>query len=140
SVEAGAVLGDLCDAAALERGYSKPHLEDLSALGGIFALSPAASPKKRGLRDSIVRLTHSYRYDAESGIGRLSAAIRDQKPDEALRILESEKWQDVVRVEPPEGRALDETSEQRIVAGFRAALESVEPAAALRAMDGLRVL
>jgi exodeoxyribonuclease V alpha subunit len=130
SVEAGAVLGDLCDGKALERGYSKPHLEDLSA--------PAS--KKRGLRDSIVRLTHSYRYDAESGIGRLAAAIRDAKPEEVLRILESDRWPDVIRVDPPADGPLAPGAEQRVLEGFGAALESTDPASALRAMDACRVL
>jgi exodeoxyribonuclease V alpha subunit len=140
SVEAGAVLGDLCDAEALKRGYSNEHLDELTTLGGIFTLFGAPSSKKRGLRDSIVRLTHSYRYVEESGIGRLAAAIRDGRAEEALRVLESGRWPDVVRIEPAADRALDPAVEQRIVDGYRAALQAVDPAVALRAMDGFRVL
>jgi exodeoxyribonuclease V alpha subunit len=134
------VLGDLCDAEALKRGYSNEHLADLTTLGGIFTLFGAPSSKKRGLRDSIVRLTHSYRYVEESGIGRLAAAIRDGKAEEALRVLESDRWPDVVRLSPVADRALDPAIERRIVDGFRDALEATEPAVALRAMDGFRVL
>jgi len=140
SVEAGAVLGDLCDSAMLERGYSKQHLQDLASLGGILVLTSEAKDPKPSLRDSIVRLTHSYRYDEGSGIGRLAAAIREQKPEQALRILDSDEWPDVVRVDPPEAAVLHEDAERRIVAGYRAALEHEDHAEALRAMDGFRVL
>jgi exodeoxyribonuclease V alpha subunit len=140
SVEAGAVLGDLCDAEALGRAYSSPHQSDLKTLGGINLPSSQPLARETGLRDSIVRLTHSYRYGEQSGIGRLAAAIREQRGADALAILESDEFPDVARVDPPAGGALHATLEQRVVAGFRAALEDAEAAAALRALDGFRVL
>ena len=140
SVEAGAVLGDLCDPGALARAYSTPHRKELSSLGGIELPPAKKAVRESGLRDSIVRLVHSYRYDAQSGIGRLSAAIREQRPAEALRILESEDFPDVVRVDPPPAGVLHAASEEKIVEGFRAALQATDASAALRAMDGFRVL
>jgi len=140
SVEAGAVLGDLCDPAALARSYSAPHRKELSSVGCIDLPSPKKAVRESGLRDSIVRLVHSYRYDEKSGIGRLSAAIRERQPAEALRILESAEFPDVVRIEPPPDGVLHPACEEEIVAGFRPALQAADAAAALRALDGFRVL
>lgn len=140
SVEAGAVLGDLCDPRALESGYSRPHLEDLSRLGSIDFAPEPTSAAETGLRDSIVRLVHSYRYGGRSGIGCLAAAIRDRNAEEALRILESDEFPDVVRLDPPPLGSLHEVSERKIVEGFRASLEAPDPRAALEAMNGFRVL
>ena len=140
SVEAGAVLGDLCDAAALERPYSTAHVKDLSRLGSIDVRSPKKAARQGGLRDSIVRLVHSYRHDERSGIGRLSAAIRAGDAAGALRILESEEFPDVIRIDPPTSDVLADVSEQRITAGFRVALAAEDAASALLAMDRFRVL
>jgi exodeoxyribonuclease V alpha subunit len=140
SVEAGAVLGDLCDPAALGAGYSARHVEDLATLGGIDLPRPAASGAAAGLRDAIIRLVHSYRYGERSGIGRLAASIREGDADEALRVLDSDEFRDVSRVEPPRSGGLHEACERSIADGFRPVLENADASAALRAMDGFRVL
>jgi exodeoxyribonuclease V alpha subunit len=140
SVEAGAVLGDLCDPQAIARTYSTPHVKELASLGSMDLPAPRKAVRESGLRDSIVRLVHSYRYGETSGIGRLSAAIREQRPAEALRVLESGDFPDVVRVDPPPQGVLHAASEKKIVGGFRAALQTADAVAALCALDGFRVL
>ncbi len=74
SVEAGAVLADLCGDAAAE--------------------APAA-----GLERSIVRLTKSHRYRAAGGIGLLAEAVRSGDADLALEILSDPRHADVERRE-----------------------------------------
>lgn len=139
SVEAGAVLGDLCDARVERRSYSAAHLDDLSKLGAIELPGLPLFAPKPGLRDSIVRLAHSYRYDAESGIGRLAKAIRDGRAADALDILESGESAGVRRLEPP-AEGLHADAEAEIAESFRPALESESPADALAALNRFRVL
>lgn len=86
SVEAGAVLGDICDAYA--QGYSQAHLDLVAKLTGFQskvikqALTTHAQ-KEAGnqvsahsqVADSLCVLQKSYRFDARSGIGQLAKAI-----------------------------------------------------------------
>lgn len=66
SVEAGAVLADLC---------------------GEGAGSEAEDAPPPALADSLVRLTRSHRYAETGGIGRLAEAVRAGDADAALAIL-----------------------------------------------------
>lgn len=72
SVEAGAVLGDLCRSA--EFGYSPARAAELGALTGadIAGTEVAQAP---AVRDSLCLLQQSYRFSASSGIGQLAAAV-----------------------------------------------------------------
>ncbi len=72
SVEAGAVLGDICRCA--EAGYSIARAEMLTRLTGciIEGRDEAGAPP---VRDSICLLRKSYRFDASSGIGQLALAV-----------------------------------------------------------------
>ncbi|MEZ4283027.1 MAG: exodeoxyribonuclease V subunit alpha [Myxococcota bacterium] len=74
SVEAGAVLADLC--------------------GEASGVAPIA-----GLERSIVRLTKSHRYAATGGIGSLAEAVREGDADRALEILADPRLADVERCE-----------------------------------------
>nr|WP_154324584.1 exodeoxyribonuclease V subunit alpha [Pantoea sp. 201603H] len=72
SVEAGAVLGDICRLA--EAGYSKTRAAQLSQITGCQIDGQdddTASP----VRDSLCLLRKSYRFDENSGIGQLAQAV-----------------------------------------------------------------
>lgn len=72
SVEAGAVLGDICQFTKM--GYSQNQAQQLSQLTG-FNL-PAQS-HNNAVADSLCMLQKSYRFDARSGIGQLAKAINE---------------------------------------------------------------
>lgn len=72
SVEAGAVLGDICTFASL--GYTAERAQELTRLTGCV-LEGDSSPRAGALRDSLCLLQKSYRFGSESGIGRLAAAV-----------------------------------------------------------------
>ncbi|WFL66728.1 exodeoxyribonuclease V subunit alpha [Pantoea sp. X85] len=82
SVEAGAVLGDICRCA--EAGYSPMRAAQLSELTGcgVAGIDDSSAP---AVRDAICLLRKSYRFDANSGIGQLAAAVNagDAKAVEA---------------------------------------------------------
>jgi exodeoxyribonuclease V alpha subunit len=82
SVEAGAVLGDICRCA--EAGYSPMRAAQLSELTGseVVGIDDISAP---AVRDAICLLRKSYRFDANSGIGQLAAAVNagDAKAVEA---------------------------------------------------------
>ena len=72
SVEAGAVLGDICRCA--EAGYSTARARQLAQLTGC-QLDGADGADMPNVRDSICLLRKSYRFDARSGIGQLAQAV-----------------------------------------------------------------
>ena len=72
SVEAGAVLGDICRCA--ETGYSLARAQQLVALTQC-TLDGADDEGAPDVRDSICLLRKSYRFDASSGIGQLARAV-----------------------------------------------------------------
>ena len=116
SVEAGAVLGDLCDREVLDRPVSCARDDrDRRLAGARAASSPVGEP---GLRDSIVELTHSYRYDDKSGIGRLATAIREGDAAGALAVLDGAPFPDVERHPPAAAGGLDEAFREEVLTGF----------------------
>lgn len=72
SVEAGAVLGDICRFA--NKGYSPERAAQLERLAGC-SLSEFTSNEGPAIRDSLCLLRHSYRFSADSGIGQLAFAV-----------------------------------------------------------------
>ncbi|WP_241609491.1 exodeoxyribonuclease V subunit alpha [Rosenbergiella australiborealis] len=94
SVEAGAVLGDICRSA--EYGYSPARAAQLSRLTGCD-VEGHDQPNAPRLRDNICLLKHSYRFDDKSGIGQLARAVNQGNTQQAQALLTGESqdihWQ-----------------------------------------------
>ncbi|MBI6548872.1 exodeoxyribonuclease V subunit alpha [Xenorhabdus lircayensis] len=76
SVEAGAVLGDICRFA--EQGYSAKRAEQLGRLTGcpLTRYSQTHSEENASaVRDCLCLLRKSYRFNSTSGIGQLASAV-----------------------------------------------------------------
>ena len=81
SVEAGAVLGDICQDC---EGAGAEFSQRLQKLTG----EPLAPGRAEGrLRDQVVLLRHSYRFASDSGIGRLAAAVNQGQAEKARELL-----------------------------------------------------
>ncbi len=72
SVEAGAVLGDIC--AWVNKGFTPERAAQLSRLTGT-AVPAGEGASASALRDSLCLLQKSYRFGSDSGIGQLAAAV-----------------------------------------------------------------
>lgn len=83
SVEAGAVLADVCGPAAECSPGMASALESILD-APVPAVALAGAPP---LQDSIVVLRHSHRFGAGSGIGRLAAAVNAGDANDAMAIL-----------------------------------------------------
>jgi len=130
SVEAGAVLGDLCEHALPPR-YSPAVCADLARLTGETLDEAIATPDvsetqdtaDRGrLADHVVVLQKSYRFSADSGIGALARAC-NAGDRQALRDAWKTGYSDIawLKLSGPEDRDL----ETLVVNGYRPALEAV---------------
>ncbi len=88
SVEAGALLGDLCREAEVGH-YSAGIADWLAQLAGQPLEDPALQPGdgSQPLADCTVMLRHSRRFGPESGIGQLARAVNAMDVRAARRIL-----------------------------------------------------
>lgn len=150
SVEAGFVFGDLCRAgeggatsaneeAAKSAGEGGAKSADFVAYLADLGLEtlPAVDEAAPPLRDAVVTLTRGYRFGPDSGIGRLGDALRDGRPDEALRILTAGGYGDLRLVPHDEQKRVV----RRAVREFASALVgAASPSEALAALQRLRVL
>jgi exodeoxyribonuclease V alpha subunit len=94
SVEAGAVLGDVCGPAP---GFSVAFRTRIEALVGTTL--PAGSPSRSPLADCVVLLARSHRFGEASGIGRLAAAVNRGAADDAAALLDDASVADVRRAD-----------------------------------------
>ncbi len=139
SVEAGAVLGDIC-AIGNSPGYSSAFASRLSRWVGedVETVPPDLEPNE--IRDSIARLTHSYRYDAESGIDALARAINRGDVSAALEILDGPDYPEVLRFDlDARGPSIVQLYRD-ITAGFRGFLAEADPERMLERFAYFRVL
>jgi exodeoxyribonuclease V alpha subunit len=122
SVEAGAVLGDICGAGL------------------------ADAPPDAAIAPCIALLTRSYRYGEHSGIRELAAAIQGAQPARVLEVLRDGARDDVRLVTPaPDDRrdgrdGLPRELLDATTLGFTPLLEARDPVSATAAIDRVRVL
>ncbi len=105
SVEAGAVLGELCQRAAGSH-YSPMTADWLAAATGERIDPKLITADATMLDQSIVMLRHSYRFPAGSGIGQLAAAV-NAGDTKMVSALARRDFSDLALI------ALDEDLEQR---------------------------
>ncbi len=142
SVEAGAVLGEIC-AAGLAQGYSQGLVASCQALAGDTLPKDAPRADRPGLGDCIVHLSQSRRYASGSGIEALARAIDERRPEDALAVLADPRFGDVsLHPHGPKGRPTAELAKV-VTDGYRPYLELPPQASArerLEAFDRFRLL
>ncbi len=133
SVEAGAVLAEICATPAGPRPDFAARLSTLTAL-------PVNGAGESPLADCMVHLRHSYRFAAGGSIGRLARALQQGAVEAALSILEAEAiWQPL-----PAEQGLASALLEVVRAGwkeyFRALQREAEPARIHAAWERFRLL
>jgi exodeoxyribonuclease V alpha subunit len=139
SVEAGAVLGDICDTGN-EHYYSKQFFSQLKALTDFDYSNQQHGEIKAGIQDCIIQLKKSFRFSRESGIGAVSRAVNDGDGDRAIAILNDEKFRDAKWIPLPHANALPRMLRNSIVQGFRDYLTANDPFEAFQRFDQFRIL
>jgi exodeoxyribonuclease V alpha subunit len=135
SVDTGYVLGDICRAAD---GAGHAHTPALGEWYERLAGMPlpevgSAAP----IRDCVVRLTRSWRFEQQPAIGALASAVREGDMDTAFAVLDGSEHPDV---------ALRDTMSRpddllgSIAAHIDAYLEADTPEEALERLAGFRIL
>lgn len=128
SVEAGSVLGDICDLDT--NSISKGMTDWLAGLSlDIPEDNTASNPKP--LIDNITLLTKSYRFDEDSGIAQLAAHVNRGASESAVNVLASNDYEDASLVSIADQDALDSVLEQELTEYFPKIIESDSPGQAL---------
>jgi exodeoxyribonuclease V alpha subunit len=140
SVEAGSVLGDICDREVMH-GFSVSFMDRVKELTGedLNQMIPA-SGEGSGLQDSIVVLQKSYRFGAKSGIGGLSRAVNRADADMAFAILDDSDEKSLDWQQLKANQDLIETLSQQIVSGYQSYLKTRDPAEALQRLRRFKIL
>ncbi|MDD5287183.1 MAG: exodeoxyribonuclease V subunit alpha [Desulfuromonadaceae bacterium] len=128
SVEAGAVLADIC-AGASSLSHSDPQLGSVHGEGG-----------NGNVALSVVNLTKSHRFGQSSGIGALSRLINSGESAAALELLFSGGDDDLVWRPLPVGNSFGKEFITAVRMGYSAYAASDSPKKALAELDRFRVL
>jgi exodeoxyribonuclease V alpha subunit len=140
SVEAGSVLGDICDREVMH-GFSVSFADHVKELTGEdLDQMISASGEGSGLQDSIVVLQKSYRFDVNSGIGGLSRAVNRADADMAFAILDDSDEKSLDWQQLKANEDLIETLSQQIVSGYQSYLKTRDPADALQRLRRFKIL
>lgn len=124
SVEAGAVISDICGGKPLNC-FSREFADCLASLMGE---SPAASPSPEGtsaIGDCLIELQTNYRFDEAGGIHRISQAVNQGRGNAALDILK-EGNADVRWAPVPSFRELPERLKKIAINYFKSYLNLID--------------
>jgi exodeoxyribonuclease V alpha subunit len=140
SVEAGSVLGDICDRDVMH-GFSTSLMDRIKKITGEAVDQVVqTSDEGSGLQDSIIILKKSYRFAPGSGIGGLSRAVNSADPETAFAMLEnpddnSLNWQQLKA-----NRNLIAALSQQIISGYQSYLKTKDPVEALHRLGRFKIL
>ncbi|UCE54679.1 MAG: exodeoxyribonuclease V subunit alpha [Desulfobacterales bacterium] len=140
SVEAGSVLGDICDRNNLHGVSDDLRRKILELTDDDMNAIVKGSRPEPGLQDCIVVLQKSHRFAVGSGIGRLSRAVNRGEADEALMVLEDAPDKTIALYEMGPAEEFFDTMAKKIIDGYRAYLESEDPAAALESFNRFKIV
>ncbi|MBU2261576.1 MAG: exodeoxyribonuclease V subunit alpha [Proteobacteria bacterium] len=125
SVEAGAVLSDICGGESLDR-----VAQDFSDfIGETDGGEPAVSPGPEGpgkIADCLIELRTNYRFPEQSGIHRLSLCVNRGEGRAALAILKDEAGGDAGWMTLPAPRDLPQRLKQPVINHFNKCLDLID--------------
>ncbi|WP_373500862.1 exodeoxyribonuclease V subunit alpha [Desulfococcus sp.] len=140
SVEAGAVLGDICDTGTVHQ-FSGAFCRALGDITGEALACPGTENSAPGLSDSIVLLRKSYRFGENSGIARASREINAGNGKSTLAVLESDACPDVRWRALPRSEGMARAIRDAVIGGYGPYLACRDdPPAAFQAFDRFRIL
>jgi exodeoxyribonuclease V alpha subunit len=139
SVEAGAVLGDICDTGN-DHGFSADFSGLYRKATGEKIVAVADGPGGPGMRDSIVHLRKSYRFGPASGIGEVSRAVNEGDSPRAVQLLRGGSCGDIRWRELPRPEDLVSALKEQVLEGFTPYLGENDPSRVFDLFNRVRIL
>ncbi len=137
SVEAGSVLGDICDIDTNKISHKfADWLKELSL--DIPQKNIAANSKP--LTDNITLLTKSYRFDKDSGIAQLAACVNRGASSIAMDVLASNDYEGATLTSISDRDELNTVLERELTEYFPKIIESDSPEQALDHFGDFQIL
>ena len=118
SVEAGAVLGDICGSTALNI-FSRQLMDQFKPYTGEGFPADFRIIESPGLHDCMVELQENYRFAENSDIGQISAAINRGEGPQIIEALKNRYYKNIQWSILPKARELALKLKPWIVDGFR---------------------
>ena len=139
SVEAGAVLGDICDTGYIHGFSNQCSKRFYEVTGEQINIEPKVSDAP-DIRDCVVQLSKNYRFGANSGIGAVSRAINEGDANLALNLLKSGEYNDIKWNPLPSPSVLPRVLRQNALEGYKSYLEASEPVEIFHLFEQFRLL
>lgn len=139
SVEAGAVLGDICNTGH-SFGFSDAFRAFIADVAGFMLDESEVESGGAFLADSVVVLQKNYRFGKQSGIGLVSKAINEGHAALMLDEIKGGTVADMAIFQTPPQGSLYRKLARSFVDGFSGYLQNNDPDEMLTAFDRFRVL
>jgi len=139
SVEAGAVLGDICNTGH-GFGFSSTFKAYIAETTGYAIPESFVGKSVPVLADSVVVLQKNYRFGEDSGIGLVSTAINNDNAASVIGGMKEGTTSGLILCETPLRDSLQKKLATAVVSGFSDYLRHEKPDDVLMAFDQFRVL
>ncbi len=140
SVEAGAVLGDICGTGG-SNGFSENFSTSFLEITGIKIRDFSSAKGMPKIRDCLVQLTKSYRFPEKSGIYEVSRTVNEGRGEAALDILKDAAFKDISWKSLPEPSNLKRAIKDSVLSGFAPFLETAsDPSEVFSLFERFRIL
>ncbi|MGB5157783.1 exodeoxyribonuclease V subunit alpha [Desulfobacterium sp. N47] len=143
SVEAGSVLGDLCNRGNTNeysgKLYKEVYKEKKESID-IALTDKESAAGKLLLNDCIVVFNKNYRFSEKSSIGRLSMAVNRGEADSAIGILNEKNNDGIYWEEIKSQHQLYHLLEEKILEGYCPYLQINDPISALNSFGRFKIL
>jgi exodeoxyribonuclease V alpha subunit len=139
SVEAGAVLGDICDRGHVQ-GFSGEFFKKCEEITGDRIDIIPESGSEPEIRDCVVQLEKSYRFGKDSGIGALSRAVNRGDGDIAMSLLRSDEHDDIKWKALPSPDVLASILKATVIKGYKPYLKAENPLKIFHLFEQFRIL
>jgi exodeoxyribonuclease V alpha subunit len=139
SVEAGAVLGDICDTGHAH-SFSRPFRSHLKKATGFELPSRPHGEEGSRIQDCIVQLQKSFRFGSQSGIRAVSQAVNAGEPDRAIKLLMDGSYTDMTWKDLPRPHGLPHMLKDMIIQSFRNYSGGGDILEVFQRFDGFRIL
>lgn len=139
SVEAGYVMGDICDTGTVHH-FSEKFCRELKKFTG-QNIECGAGGNEPEICDCIVQLRKNHRFREAGGIRAISQAINEGNGTKAAALLRSGQYPDISWTDLPRSRDLGSALRETILQGYADYLKHPDdPEAVFTAFDRFRIL
>lgn len=139
SVEAGAILGDICGTERIH-GFSKAFHGKFREITGAKLHMATNDSESPATQDCVVQLEKNYRFGTKSGIAAVAKAVNNGEGNQALKLLKSGGFTDIGWKPLPSNHALYGTLRGDIIPGYSPYLKAVDPLEIFRFFNRFRLL